>query len=81
MVLFEVESVVLPNRIFISYGFSDLPKAPAPLCDNGLLDMRVNVKPATKTTITTTATTTTTTTTTAAAAAIAAVLVCTTVRV
>ena len=30
------ESVVFPGRILISLDFSDLPRAPAPLCDHGL---------------------------------------------
>ena len=54
------------------HGFWELPRAPAPLCDHGLLRQRVNVRTTatatatttTTTTITTTATTTTTTTTT-----------------
>ena len=33
---FMWESVVFPGRILISHGFSDLPRAPAPLCDHGL---------------------------------------------
>ena len=31
------ESVVFPGRVLILFGFSDLPRAPAPLCDHGLL--------------------------------------------
>ena len=34
--VFRRESVVFPGRIFISISFSDLPRAPAPLCDHGL---------------------------------------------
>ena len=34
--VFRRESVVFPGRILISFGFSDLPRAPAPLCDHGL---------------------------------------------
>ena len=35
-----------PNFVFCR-GFSDLPRAPAPLYDHGLLDLRVNVRIAT----------------------------------
>ena len=34
--VFRRESVVFSGRILISFGFSDLPRAPAPLCDHGL---------------------------------------------
>ena len=34
--VFRRESVVFPWRILISLGFSNLPRAPAPLCDHGL---------------------------------------------
>ena len=30
------ESVVFARGILISFGFSDLPRAPAPSCDHGL---------------------------------------------
>ena len=32
--VFRLESVVFPRRILISFGFSGLPRAPAPLCDH-----------------------------------------------
>ena len=45
--------VFLGNRISIFCGFSDLPRAPAPSCDHGLLRQRVNVRTTTTTTTTT----------------------------
>ena len=33
---YSILSVAFPLRILISLGFSDLPRAPAPLCDHGL---------------------------------------------
>ena len=33
--VFRQESVVFPGLILISFGFSELPRAPAPLCDHG----------------------------------------------
>ena len=34
--VFQWESAVFPERILISFGFADLPRAPAPLCEHGL---------------------------------------------
>ena len=34
--VFGRESAVFPERILISFVFSDVPRAPAPLCDHGL---------------------------------------------
>ena len=44
--VFRRASVVFPGRILISFGFSDLPRAPPPLCDHGLemFDKTVNVR-------------------------------------
>ena len=36
IVRFRRESVVFPGLILIPFAFSDLPRAPAPLCDHGL---------------------------------------------
>ena len=45
IVRFSRESVVFPGRIRISFGFSDLPRASAPLFDHGLSNLtRVNVR-------------------------------------
>ena len=34
--VFRRKSVVFSGRLSISCGFSDIPRAPAPLCDHGL---------------------------------------------
>ena len=40
----SLSRVFLGSRISIFYGFSDLPRVPAPLCDHGLLRQKVNVR-------------------------------------
>ena len=40
----------LGSRISIFYSFSDLSRAPAPLCDHGLLRLRLYVRTTTATT-------------------------------
>ena len=36
IVRFRLQSVVFPGRIMVSFGFADVARAPAPLCDHGL---------------------------------------------
>ena len=53
IVRFRRESIVFPGRFLISFGFSDLLRAPASLCDHGLYHgrclTRVNVRTTTTT--------------------------------